>query len=460
MKITFNGGVRTVTGSCALLETNEIKFLVDCGMYQGHDSYDVNSKPFPFDPTEIKFLLLTHAHLDHAGLIPKLVKDGFSGAIITTPATFDLMSVMLLDSAHIQEHDAEWLTIKEQRQGREHIIEPLYTTVDAENALTLARKVEYGRIEHLGSGVKMRFRDAGHILGSAILELWYQDGPQEKKIVFSGDVGKKDSPIINDPETLTDADYVVIESTYGNRLHKKFDDSVNELCDAIKITFHRGGNVLIPSFAVGRTQDILFILNKLVRQKRLNKLNVYVDSPLAEAASKVYLSHPELYDEDAMKFFRLKETGMMKLHFTTAVEDSQRLNKVKSGALIIAGSGMCDGGRIRHHLKHNLWRKEAGVIFVGFQAEGTLGREIVNGLKSSVNVLGEEIAIKAKIYTIGGFSAHADRDGLIEWLSAFDKPEVFVVHGEEEVSFEFEETIKEKLGLKTTVPAKGQTFEI
>jgi metallo-beta-lactamase family protein len=442
------------------MSVNDMQILIDCGMYQGDDSDKVNRAPFQFNPEHIDYLFLTHAHIDHSGLIPKLVKDGFQGKIITTSATADLAEIMLYDSAHIQEKDAEWLTKKSLRAGKDITFTPLYTVEDVKAAIPFFEKKLYAKIEHLGSGLKYRFIDAGHILGSGTLELWYQDSPVEKKIVFSGDIGKKGNPIINDPQQIERADYVVIESTYGNRLHKGMQESIDELVGAIKMTFKRGGNVLIPAFAVGRTQDILYTLNTLVREKRLNNLKVYVDSPLAEEATKVYLAHPECFDKDAMKMLQSKTDNALKLHFARSMEESQKINKIRSGAVIIAGSGMCDGGRIRHHFKHNLWRSECSVIFIGFQAEGTLGRRIVDGSKA-VNVLGEEIAVKANIYTIGGFSAHADQKELLDWLSAFsNKPEVFIVHGEESVSLKFEAVVKDRFNFITHVPQKREEFEI
>ncbi len=460
MKIRFLGGVRTVTGTCFHLSINDLQILVDCGMYQGEHADEINKTQFQFNPQDIDCLFLTHAHIDHSGLIPKLVKDGFKGRIFATSATADLAEIMLYDSAQIQEKDAEWLTKKAFRSGKDIVFEPLYTTGDAKAAIPFFEKKHYGKIEHIGSGIKYRFIDAGHILGSGTLELWYQDSPVEKRIVFSGDIGKKGNPIINDPQHAGTADYVVVESTYGNRLHKGMEESIDELVEAIKVTFKRGGNVLIPAFAVGRTQDILYTLNKLSGEGRLDNLNVYVDSPLAEEATKVYLAHPECYDEEAMKMFRNRKGNAIKLHFTTSIEESQKINRIKSGAVIIAGSGMCDGGRIRHHFKHNLWRPECSLIFTGFQAEGTLGRKIIEGAKT-VNVLGEEIAVKVRVYTIGGFSAHADRNGLLEWLGAFSsRPEVFIVHGEEKVALDFEKTVKDKFGFTTHVPYKGEEFQI
>jgi len=458
LKLKFLGGARTVTGSCFYMECNNLKFLVECGMYQGEDAEEINKAAFDFNPEEIDYVFVTHAHLDHSGMLPRIVKEGFKGRIITTSATKDLLEIMLYDSAHIQESDTEWLTRKALRAGNPPVI-PIYTTEDVRNVMPLIDIKKYGEIFHIGNGIKYRFLDAGHILGSGTLELWFQDSLKEKKIVFSGDIGKKGNPIVKDPLNPVEADFIVMESTYGNRLHKPLKESIDELVDAVKTTLKRGGNVYIPSFAVGRTQDLLYILNNLLRKKRLYNINVYLDSPLAQEATQIYLSHPECFDEDAKKLFTTKDyNDSIKLHFVQSAQESMALNKIKSGIIVIAGSGMCEGGRIRHHLKHNLWRSECSVIFVGFQGKGTLGRKIVDGAKT-VHILGEEIAVKASIYTINGFSAHADQAELIEWISFFkDSPEVFIVHGEEEVSMVFSSLVNERFGFKTYVPEKGEMF--
>ncbi len=460
MKIRFLGAARTVTGSCYHLALDGTQVLVDCGMYQGRRGDEMNSKTFQFNPSDIDYALLTHAHIDHSGLLPRLVAQGFGGPIIATPATADLCEIMLLDSAVIQEKDAEWMTKKAMRMGRNVTYEPLYTQDDVKAVIPRFRRQDYGRVEVLEQGLEVRFVDAGHILGSGTLEVWYPSAEGKKKIVFSGDIGKSENPIIKDPETVAEADYVVVESTYGNRFHKDLEKSIEELIDAIIGTFRRGGNVLIPSFAVGRTQDLLYIFNKLVGEGRLPPLDVFVDSPLAQRATTVYASHPELYDAEAMAFMRSGRQGKLRIHFTTSVEESQKINRIKSGAIIMAGSGMCEGGRIRHHFKHNLWRSECSIIFVGYQAYGTLGRAIVDGAKK-VHVLGEEIAVRAKVFTIGGFSAHADQGELIEWLSAFkNRPEVFIVHGEEKAALEFEKVVRSRLDLSTRIPFKGEEFII
>lgn len=460
MILKFLGGVKTVTGSCFYIECNKLNILVESGLYQGEGADQVNRAAFDFQPEEINYIFITHAHLDHSGMLPRIVREGFKGKIITTPATRDLLELMLYDSANIQKSDSEWLTRKAIRSGKPPVF-PLYTADDVKDVISLFDVKPYDKIFHLGNGIKYRFLDAGHILGSSSLELYYQDSSEEKKIIFSGDIGKKGSPIVRDPFTPPEADFVVMESTYGNRLHKPLKESIDELVDAIKITFKRGGNVFIPSFAVGRTQDLLYILNNLVRDGRLYRIDVYLDSPLAEEATKVYLAHPECFDDEAIKFFSIKNTDeSIKLHFVQSVQESMELNRIRSGIIVIAGSGMCEGGRIRHHLKHNLWRPECSVIFVGFQGKSTLGRRIVDKAKS-VHILGEEIAVKSSIYTINGFSAHADQAELIEWLSSFkDSPEVFIVHGEEEVAISFGELVNDRFGFITHIPDKGEVYEL
>jgi len=428
-------------------------------MYQGHDADTVNRRPFSFDPAEIDCLFLTHSHLDHIGLVPRLVKEGFRGKILATTATADIAELILRDSAHIQESDAEWHNRKAMRTGLE-LKEPLYLSRDVDMVMPLIQRKHYNRIEQLCEGVHYRFVNAGHILGSSTLELWYDEGGNEKKISFSGDIGKKDNPIVDDPVFVEETDYLTIESTYGNRNHRGMDESIEELVNVIKATFRTGGNVIIPSFALGRTQDLLFILNKLVKQGRLFRINVYIDSPLGERITKVYAAHPEYFDEEAKDLFTIESRDALRLHFTKKQEDSIALNKIKKEAIIISSSGMCEGGRIKHHLKHNLWRRESSIVFVGYQAEGTLGRQIVDGAKV-VEVLGENIVVRASIHTLGGFSAHADQRELLDWLSQFrNRPEIYIVHGEEESSLTFQEAIETRFAYSTHVPRLGESFDI
>jgi len=391
--------------------------------------------------------------------VPRLVMEGFKGRIIATAACADIAELILYDSAHIQESDTQWYNKKALRSGME-LREPLYTTKDVDRVLGLFERKGYGKIETLCEGIRYRFVDAGHILGSSTLELWYRDGTGEKKIVFSGDIGKKDNPIVRDPEFVEKTNYLTVESTYGNRNHKSMEASIDELVDVVKSTFKRGGNVIIPSFALGRTQDLLFVLNKLVKERRLFRIHVYIDSPLAEKITRVYEAHEEYFDEEAKEYFRTESSEGIKIHFTTGREDSMALNGIKKEAIIIASSGMCDGGRIKHHLKHNLWREECSVVFVGYQAEGTLGREIVDGARR-VGLLGETIAVRAGIHTLGGFSAHADQKELLGWISAFkSSPEIFLVHGEEEAAAALQSLINEKFHYKTNIPSTGDVFEI
>jgi metallo-beta-lactamase family protein len=459
--IRFLGAAREVTGSCYQLALPNANILIDCGFVQGaSDARDRNREPFAFDAAGIDLLFLTHAHLDHSGLIPRLVKEGFHGRIITTTATADLIGPMLLDSAKIQENDAERMSRRSLRKGGGPL-EPLYTTEDVEKVLPLIDRARYGQIMDTGRGIRYRFFDAGHILGSGSLALWLAAPDNEKKIIFSGDIGRKGNPIINDPTLATAADYVVMESTYGDRLHKNNADTAKELAEAILTTFAKGGNVLIPAFAIGRTQDVLYHLNRLVREGALPKLTVTIDSPLAEKATKIYLNHPELYDEEAKRLIAGGTLGdAINIRFTHSVEESMALNKIRSGAVIVAGSGMCQGGRIGHHLKHNLWRPECSIIIVGFQARGTLGRQIVDHAES-VSIWGEEIAVRARVWTIGGFSAHGDQQELLAWLSAFkSRPMVFVTHGEESAALTFADLVRERYGFTTHVPELGQQFEL
>ncbi len=459
MKLTFHGGAGTVTGSCFGITTAGISILVDCGMRQGRGSTKANSLDFPFDPASIDFIILTHAHLDHSGMLPRAVADGFRGRVITTPATRDLIEPMLFDAAEIQQYDAEWLSRKALRAGHPPV-EPLYTAADVSTLLPLIDFKPYDKIFNLGANVRYRFVDAGHILGSSSVELWVKDGGQERKLVFSGDIGKKGTPIIRDPDSPESADIVVMESTYGSRDHRGAEETVDELAGAIKSAFKRGGNVYIPSFAVGRAQDLLYILDRLAREDRLYRACVYLDSPLAEEITRVYMAHPECYDEEARRFFSSGASSSLKLKFVRSTGESMKLNRIRSGCIIIAGSGMCEGGRIVHHFKHNLWRKNNTVIFVGYQAEGTLGRRIVDGAKT-VRVLGEEVVVAASIKTIGGFSAHAGRSGLLEWLGGIKGvSKVFIVHGEEESSASFEAAVQERFGVETARPVNGDSFEL
>ena len=458
--LTLLGGAREVTGSCILVQTARNRFLLDCGMFQGGVESDrKNARRMPVPPASIDFVLSSHAHIDHSGLLPKLVRDGFRGPIHCTPATADLLGVMLPDAGHIQEKESEWQTRKRERGGKAEV-PPLYTEADALAVLPALRPVPYGESFAPGPGVSAAFLDAGHILGSAIVTVTVADDGKEKKLVFSGDLGHRGLPIVRDPTPVLRADALVIESTYGNRLHKGMEATVEEFVRAVDDTLHRKkGNVVIPSFAVGRAQDILYLLTDLTRKGRLSGITLYIDSPLATEATRITMRHPECYDEETREVFAWRDAhpDALEVVLVRNTEESRELNSLRGGAILMAGSGMCDAGRIKHHLKHNLWRKECSVIIVGFQAQGTLGRKIVDGAKR-VRILGEEIAVAADVYTIGGLSAHADRDDLLHWAGRFQAPpgNVFVAHGEESVSLEFAGTLKEKLGWPAQVPSPGQ----
>jgi len=455
LKVTCLGGAGTVTGSCYLVESSRgKKILVDCGLFQGgREMEDRNREPWAFDPGAVNTLFLTHAHIDHSGKIPKLVKDGFKGRIITSSPTAELCTIMLLDAAHIQEMDAEWQTRKNRRQDRGGIL-PLYTTRDAENSLKYLAPVERDRILEVEPGIRARLRNAGHILGSSILELWVEEGGETLKVVFSGDIGKKNQLIVKDPHEIFDADYLFIESTYGDRLHRSFDESKEELLEAVQFSVSKGEKILIPAFAVERTQEILYILGEFFREGRLPDIPIYLDSPLAIKATEIFRKNKKYYDDEARAIVDrgFDPFDLPHLHFTESTKESMAINETPGSAIVIAGSGMCNAGRIKHHLKHNLWREGASIVFVGFQAQGTTGRKIVDGAKQ-VRIFRENIRVKAKIFTIGGFSAHADQADILDWISHFESnPRVFVVHGEPRASETLAEKIRADLKLSVHVP--------
>lgn len=433
VRVSCLGGVGTVTGSCYLVESAQGKrVLVDCGLFQGGRKMDERNRlDWGFDPKKISTLFLTHAHIDHCGRIPKLVKDGFQGQIITSPPTAELCSIMLLDAAHIQEMDAEWQTRKNKRKARREV-QPLYTTEDAEAAVKCLRPFEKDQIIEPEPGIRARLRNAGHILGSSILELWVEENQGSLKVVFSGDLGKKNQIIVKDPHEIFDADYLFLESTYGNRRHRTFDESKAELLEAIGYAAAKGEKIMIPAFAVERTQEILYVLGEFQRQDRLPDIPIYLDSPLAIKATRIFRNNKKSYDEEAMAIVDqgYDPFDLPNLRFTETAQQSMAINQSPGPAIVIAGNGMCTAGRIKHHLKHNLWREGASLIIVGFQAQGTTGRRIVDGAKH-VKIFGENVAVKARVFTIGGFSAHADQDDLLEWAGHFESnPRVFLVHGE------------------------------
>ncbi|MBC6961517.1 MAG: MBL fold metallo-hydrolase [Nitrosomonas sp.] len=464
MQITFLGGAGEVTGSCYLVETAEVRFLVDCGMFQGgRDADHKNHTAINFNPETIDFVLLTHAHVDHSGLLPRLAVLGFRGPVYMTRATADLLAIILKDSAHIQEKEAEWYTKTALRNKRPsgHKNTPLYTVTQAEAFLRQIRGIDYDETCQPHPSVRCRYRDAGHIIGSAIIEVWLKSGAQRKKIVFSGDLGQPGHPIVRDPTLIEEADYLLVESTYGNRRHRSMQDTRDELVEIICRTFlQKHGNIIVPAFTVGRTQDLLFLLADLQRQGCLSARDVYVDSPMALAATEITLNHSELLDKetiDTIQWHR-QHNENLRIHFVQEVEDSIRLNHTRSGAIIISASGMCDAGRIKYHLKYNLPRPECSILFTGFQAAGTLGRRLVDGNKS-VRIFGEQIPVRASIHTVGGLSAHADQQDLLDWLKGFSRPplKTFIVHGEPGNAEVFAEVVREQLKWPVSIPQRMTT---
>ena len=468
MKIKFCGATSGVTGSCHLLSTEKHKVLLDCGQFQGGKEMEkMNAENFPFDVSEIECVILSHAHIDHCGRIPLLVKRGFKGEIYCTNATADLLNVMLMDSAYIHEKDAEWQTKKNARTGKPPV-EPLYTEADAVAALKMVKPVLYDQLITINDEMNICFNDAGHILGSAITELWVTENDNTSKIVFSGDLGAINRPILRDPKKIKKADYVIMESTYGNRLHEKNATSIDKLVEITKTTIKRGGTVVIPSFAVGRTQELIYQFNMYYEhhpelEQLLGNVNVYIDSPMATNATEVFRKNADVFDEDTKAYILSGDNPLdfKNLKFTRDTQDSQMLNTMKTPKIIISASGMCEAGRIRHHLKHNLWDARNSVIFVGYQAEGTLGRKLVQGAKE-ITLFGEIVKVNAEIYNLEGFSGHADQLGLMDWLSGFEKApkQLFLVHGEEQSKIDLAKKIEMDLGYKATVLHQNTEFQL
>ena len=465
MKLTFVGAAHEVTGSCHFLQVAGKNVLVDCGMEQGPDLYE--NPGLPISATEVDYVFLTHAHIDHSGMLPKLAKDGFKGQIFTTNATADLCDIMLRDSAHIQEFEAEWRNRKGRRAGKPEY-EPVYEMQDALNAIELLVPCQYGERITICEGIQIRFTDVGHLLGSASIEVWATEDGVTKKIVFSGDIGNLDQPIIKDPKKVTEADYILIESTYGDRVHGDVrPDYVGEFTRILKETFDRGGNVVVPSFAVGRTQELLYFIREIKEKNLLPdypNFEVYVDSPLAIEATNVFNKNVKsCFDEDALAII---EKGINPLVFpglktTITSDESRMINFDTKPKVILSASGMCEAGRIRHHLKHNLWKKESTICFVGYQAVGTLGRKLIEGAEC-VKLFGETDEVNAKIESLKGISGHADRNGLLDWLSGFENTpqHVFVVHGEDQVTDTFAEAITEKFGWPAMAPYSGGCVDL
>lgn len=462
MKIKFLGAATSVTGSCHLITTDRHKILLDCGQFQGSNEMEAqNREDFGFDPKEIDFVIISHAHIDHSGRIPLLIKMGYEGNIYCTDATADLLEVMLRDSAYIHEKEAEWQNRKNMRAGRPPV-EPLYTIKDAEMALKHIKPVLYNQLVELDEDVRVVFNDAGHILGSAIVELFIKECDESSKLVFTGDLGVKGRPILRDPTIIKKADYLIMESTYGNRVHEENQTSIKSLIDIVLKTKRRGGTVVIPSFAVGRTQELIYEFNRFYEEHseykdELDDLIVYIDSPMATSATEVFRRNAQVFDEETKEYILTGNHPLdfKNLKFTRTSEDSKALNFDTRPKVIISASGMCEAGRIKHHLKHNLWNPKSSIVFVGYQAEGTLGRSIVKGDKD-VSIFGERIHIEAEIYNLEGFSGHADRDGLLEWLSGFRKvpQQIFLVHGEKESKRDLANSIKQSLGY-SSIPVYG-----
>ncbi|MEE1531540.1 MAG: MBL fold metallo-hydrolase [Clostridia bacterium] len=473
MKITFLGATKMVTGSNFLVEGAGKKFLVDCGMYQGGDRDEMqNHEPFAYDVNEIDFMLLTHAHIDHSGRIPKLYKEGYRNPVITTKATRDLCSIMLPDSGHIQEQEIEWRNRKRKREGKEPL-PPLYTAQDGIDTMEIFKPVNYDEIIEIDPNIYVRFNDAGHMLGSAIIEIWVKEDGKETKAVFTGDLGNNDIPLLSSPTMIETADYLVMESTYGGRLHMRNDDKANLFLNIVSETLDKGGTVVIPSFAVGRTQEILYELNNLKdtqegedfkkKYATLMKAPVYVDSPLAISATEIFKENANLFDEETQAVIESGDNPLEfpGLQFTRTADESKALNEKNESSIIISASGMCEVGRIKHHLKHHLWDPNSTILFVGYQAPGTLGRRIVDGEKR-VKIFGEEIAVNARIEYIEGYSGHADQEWLMNFVYSFiTKPKhIFLVHGEPTGQEILKSKIVDEIGLPVTIPEYGQTYTL
>ena len=458
MKLQFFGAAGEVTGSCHILEVNGRKLLLDCGLIQGGRSDEArNADPFPFDASKIDAVVLSHAHLDHCGRLPLLVKRGFRGPVFAQEASCELTAILLADAAHLQERDAEY---QSRKKGKN--IKPLYTLADGERVMRQLRGLKYRQKTEVISGVSIRFRDAGHILGSCAVEVWISEGGVERKIVFSGDLGQYDTPILHDPECIDRADLVLMESTYGNRRHRDRSKTIEELGRIFSAANNRKGNILIPAFSIGRSQEILYQLGKYYEEWDLSRFRVFLDSPMAIEASGVYWEYTHLYDEEATRL-RLENGGMpllKNLTLSRSPDDSMAINRIHSGAIVIAGSGMCNGGRIVHHLKHGLGREETQVIIVGYQARGSLGRRLVDG-EESVRIHGRHVPVRAAIHTVGGLSAHGDQDDMARWYECMEnRPPVYLVHGETETQQEFQQYLHKRCGANVHIPKPGDVLNL
>lgn len=460
-RLTFYGATEGVTGSLYLLQTETAAILLDCGLFQGsREEEKSNEDPFPFDISKLDAVVLSHAHLDHSGRLPKLVAEGYQGPVYMTLPTCELLEIMLKDAASLQQRDTEWENKRRRRAGKAEI-EPLYTNADVEMSLSLCDGIGYGERRKIANGVDICFNDAGHILGSSIVELFITEADVEKKLVFSGDLGNSCAALLRDPVIIEQADVLLLESTYGDRNHRPMDETLDEFENIIMEASKNGGNILIPSFAVGRTQEIIFRLGELYQKGKLRQQAVYLDSPMAIAVTEVYHRYQNIFNSEDIDSIRHGKTGSLHtflpvLRYSSSTDESMALNKIEAGAIIIAGSGMCTGGRIRHHLKHNLWKRNAHVVIVGYQAIGTPGRALVDGAKV-FHMGSDEIAVKASIHTLGGFSAHASQSQLIDWISHFKKPHprLYLIHGEETVKLVFRERLSRE-GWSAEIPHNGK----
>ncbi len=462
MEIEFFGAAGEVTGSCHILRVAGHQVLLDCGMIQGSYKDEArNRDPFPFDPKKIDAVVLSHAHIDHSGRLPLLVKSGYRGPIYTQNASRDLCDIMLRDSAFLSEKDAQWENRKRERKGLE-LIEPLYTMQDAERAFTQFEGLPYDERREILPGVTIRFVDAGHIIGSAMVEVWLEEQGHKRKLVFSGDVGHHGKPILRDPSRIEDADLVLMESTYGNRQHRNMHDTIEELHEVVEKAARAKGNVLIPAFAVGRSQELLYFFAKNYDKWNLDRWKIFLDSPMAIKATQVYAKYSHLYDDEAARLWdEHQENDLLpNLYMSQTSEESMALNRVRGGAIIIAGSGMCTGGRIKHHLKHNVWRSDCHIIIVGYQAHGTTGRALVDGAHH-IRLWGETVRVGATIHTVGGLSAHADQQGLIDWYGHFKKrPPVRLVHGEGEAQQILADKLRNEHAAPVAIPTRGERFDL
>ncbi|MFO7818147.1 MAG: MBL fold metallo-hydrolase [Desulfovibrionales bacterium] len=464
MQIKFLGAARTVTGSCFMMKFNGICFAVDCGMHQGNREIDSRNWDLtPYDPENIDFIILTHAHIDHSGLLPKAVQQGFKGKIYTTPPTRDLLEIMLYDSAHIQEMEAQWKSKKKARHGQ-NPVDPLYAHEDVDKTLPLIQVQDYEQEFYPVKGMRVILKNAGHILGSAFVEIWIEEDGQEYKLVFSGDLGRPDQLMMKDPSSVEKADFLFLESTYGNRNHKDENESLNELAEAIKYSFERGEKVIIPAFAVERTQEIIYSLYLLYKDGRLPpEVPVFLDSPLAIKATEIFRKNQKYFDSQTKEILQNGENplDLPNLEFSETAQDSMRLNELRGPAVIISASGMANAGRIKHHLRHNIWRRGASIVFVGFQAKGTPGRKIVDGTRE-IKIMGERLAVNARVFTINGFSAHAGQSQILDWVSCFENPglKILLVHGEYEGQKVLAQEIENIFGFDVHIPEYLEECEL